>query len=124
MNRRSYIVNCTVKLSIDLDPMDLKANHTPLLTDTATLTRTRSRLGVTSSLLPCSPTATAAATFPHGPLLAIPRKKTGVLDDVRSNGWLDAMKSSSPTHKKISKEVVGHGVTSSDTDAAYFTWLV
>ncbi|KAK4355924.1 hypothetical protein RND71_024895 [Anisodus tanguticus] len=34
----------------------------------------------------------------------IPRKKPGRLDDVRSNGWLDAMKSSSPPSKKVQKE--------------------
>lgn len=111
---------CLVKLSIDLDPMELKANHTSLLAETATLTRTRSRLG-TPSTLSCSPTG--GSTFLHGPSLTIPRKKIGVLDDVRSNGWLDAMRSSSPTHKKISMDV-GHGVASSEADAAYLTWLV
>lgn len=101
--------------------MDLKANHTSLLADTtATLTRTRSRLGAPSSLS-CSPTG--ATTFLHSPALAIPRKKTGILDDVRSNGWLDAMKSSSPTNKKIPMDV-GHGIASFDADAAYLTWLV
>ncbi|XP_061356220.1 probable trehalose-phosphate phosphatase G [Gastrolobium bilobum] len=86
--------------------MDLKTNHTPVLADTAPLTR--SRLG---------------STIPHGSLLTIPRKKTGILDDVRSSGWLDAMKSSSPTHNKISKDV-SHGNASSDADAAYYTWLL
>ncbi|XP_057453789.1 trehalose-phosphate phosphatase A-like [Lotus japonicus] len=102
--------------------MDLKANRGPLLSDTATLTRSRSRLGVTSTQLACSPPA-GATTFLHGSSIAIPRKKTGVLDDVRSNGWLDSMKSSSPTHKKISKDV-SNGIASSDADAAYFTWLL
>ncbi|KAI5411327.1 hypothetical protein KIW84_056427 [Lathyrus oleraceus] len=100
--------------------MELKANHTSLLAETATLTRTRSRLG-TPSTLSCSPTG--GSTFLHGPSLTIPRKKNGVLDDVRSNGWLDAMRSSSPTHKKISMDV-GHGVASSEADAAYLTWLL
>ncbi|CAJ2638559.1 trehalose-phosphate phosphatase-like protein [Trifolium pratense] len=101
--------------------MELKANHT-LLADTATLTRTRSRLGTGSpSSLSCSPTATS--TFLHGPSLTIPRKKIGILDDVRSNGWLDAMRSSSPTRKKIPMDV-GHGVASSEADAAYLTWLL
>ncbi|XP_027330688.1 trehalose-phosphate phosphatase A-like [Abrus precatorius] len=99
--------------------MDLKPNHTTVLADTTTALR-RSRLGVPSGQLPYSPTG---ATFPHGPLLAIPRKKTGILDDVRSSGWLDAMKSSSPTHNKVSKDV-SHGIVSSDADAAYFTWLL
>lgn len=102
--------------------MDLKTNHTPRIADTATLTRTRSRLGAGApSSLSCSPTNTS--TFLHGPSLTIPRKKIGILDDVRSNGWLDAMRSSSPTHKKISMDI-GHGVASSEADAAYLTWLL
>ncbi|WJX36479.1 trehalose-phosphatase [Trifolium repens] len=101
--------------------MELKGNHT-LLGETATLTRTRSRLGAgTPSSLSCSPTATS--TFLHGPSLTIPRKKIGILDDVRSNGWLDAMRSSSPTRKKISMDV-GHSVATSEADAAYLTWLL
>lgn len=114
--QRSYIVAAfTVKLCIDLDPMDLKPNITPVLTDATPLTR--SRLGVPSGLSPYSP---KGATFPHGPLLAIPRKKTGILDDVRSSGWLDAMKSSSPTHK-VPKDL-SHG--NGSPDAAYNTWLL
>ncbi|KAK7271423.1 hypothetical protein RJT34_27308 [Clitoria ternatea] len=102
-----------------LDPMDLKPNLTHVLTDAAPLTR--SRLGVSSNQLPYSP---KGATFPHGSfLLAIPRKKTGILDDVRSSGWLDAMKSSSPTHNKVSKDIC-LGIASSDADAAYSTWLL
>ncbi|GJY15576.1 putative CCCH-type zinc finger family protein [Tanacetum coccineum] len=34
-------------------------------------------------------------------MLSAPRKKPKKLDDVRANGWLDAMQSSSPLHKKI-----------------------
>ncbi|KAK7322447.1 hypothetical protein VNO77_25827 [Canavalia gladiata] len=107
-------------LGADLDPMDLKPNHTPVLTDTATLRRSKSRLGVPSGHLPYSPTG---AAFPHGHTVTIPRKKTGILDDVRWSGWLDAMKSSSPTHNKVSKDV-SNGIASSDADAAYFTWLL
>lgn len=98
--------------------MDLKSNHTPVLTDAAPITK--SRLGVHSSMLPYSPTG---AAFSHGMLLTIPRKKTGILEDVRSSSWLDAMKSSSPTAKKITKDI-NHGFASSDADSAYLTWLV
>ncbi|KAH1248236.1 Trehalose-phosphate phosphatase A [Glycine max] len=105
-----------MKLCIDLDPMDPKPNLNPVLTDATPLTR--SRLGVPSGLSPYSP---KGATFPHGTMLAIPRKKTGILDDFRSSGWLDAMKSSSPTHNKVSKDL-GHGIGS--PDAAYSTWLL
>ncbi|XP_054815670.1 trehalose-phosphate phosphatase A [Prosopis cineraria] len=98
--------------------MDLKSNHTPVLTDAAPITK--SRLRVPSSLLPYSPTG---AAFPPGRPLTIPWKKTGLLDDVRSSGWLDAMKSSSPTAKKITKDI-NHGFASSDADSAYCTWLL
>lgn len=98
--------------------MDLKSNHTPVLTDSAPITK--SRLGVHSSLLPYSPTG---AAFPPGLLLQIPRKKTGILDDVRYSSLLDAMKSSSPTAKKITKDI-NHGFASSDADSAYNSWLV
>ncbi|KAK7334500.1 hypothetical protein VNO80_26257 [Phaseolus coccineus] len=96
--------------------MELKPNLTPVLTDALT----RSRLGVPSGLSPYS--SPKGATFPHhGPLLAIPRKKTGILDDFRSSGCLDAMNSSSPTHNKVSKDL-SHGIGS--PDAAYSTWLL
>ncbi|BAT92885.1 hypothetical protein VIGAN_07174300 [Vigna angularis var. angularis] len=98
--------------------MELKPNLTPVLTDAAPLTR--SRLGVSSGLSPYS--SPKGATFPHhGPFLSIPRKKTGILDDFRSSGWLDAMKCSSPTRNKVSKDL-NHGIGSHD--AAYSTWLL
>ncbi|KAK4264619.1 hypothetical protein QN277_025772 [Acacia crassicarpa] len=81
---------------------------------------TKSRLGVNSSHLPYSPTG---AVFRTGPLLTIPSKKTGILDDVRCSSWLNAMKSSSPTAKKITKDI-NHGFASSDVDSAYSTWLL
>lgn len=98
--------------------MDLKSNHSvPVLTDPTPISK--SRLGVHSSLLPYSP----SGTFPSDLFLAIPRKKTGVLDDVRACSWLDAMKSSSPPHKRIAKES-NNEFSSPDTDVAYCTWLV
>ncbi|XP_043806393.1 trehalose-phosphate phosphatase A isoform X2 [Manihot esculenta] len=94
--------------------MDLKSNHTaPVLTDPAPISK--SRLGVHSSLLPYSP----GTAFSSNLFLTIPWKKTGVLDDVRSSSWLDAMKSSSPTHKRITKENA-----SADNDVAYATWTL
>ncbi|KAK9994193.1 hypothetical protein SO802_023896 [Lithocarpus litseifolius] len=97
--------------------MDLKSNHTaPVLTDPAPINK--SRLGLHSSMLPYS-----RAAYSTGLLLTIPRKKTGILDDVRSSSWLDAMKSSSPPHKKITK-VANNDYVLSDTDVAYNTWLV
>jgi trehalose 6-phosphate phosphatase len=55
-------------------------------------------------------------------LLNIPRKKTGILEDVFSCGWLDAMKSSSPPPKNKTKDV-NHGFASSEADS-YFNWLL
>ncbi|CAL0329164.1 unnamed protein product [Lupinus luteus] len=101
--------------------MDLKSNHTPVLTDSAApINITKSRLGVHSSLLPYSPTGT---TIPHSMLLTIPRKKAGFLEDVRSSGWLDSMKSSSPPPRKITKDV-SLGFASSEADSSYFSWLL
>lgn len=99
--------------------MDLKSNHTsPVITDSAPLSK--SRLGVHSNLLPYSPPGTG---FSQNLILTVPRKKTGILDDVRASGWLDAMKSSSPPHKKITKDFNSE-LSSTDTDVAYCTWMV
>ncbi|XP_057457008.1 trehalose-phosphate phosphatase A-like isoform X2 [Lotus japonicus] len=100
--------------------MDLKSNHTPILTDAAPITN--SRLHVHSSLFPYSHTG---VTCPHSMLLTIPRKKTGILEDVRCSSWLDAMKSSSPPPKNMTRDV-SHGFASSEADTAfaYFTWLL
>ncbi|KAF5819053.1 putative trehalose-phosphatase [Helianthus annuus] len=51
------------------------------------------------------------------------RKKPIKLDDVRSNGWLDAMHSSSPPRKKIVKDF-GVEIASDDTDVVYNSWMV
>ncbi|CAL2243441.1 unnamed protein product [Prunus armeniaca] len=99
--------------------MDLKSNHAaPVLTDPTPLSK--SRLGVPSSLLQYSP---PGAAFSAGLFLTIPRRKAGLLDDVRSNSWLDAMKSSSPPHRKITKDVNNEPVAN-EADIAYHTWMV
>lgn len=100
--------------------MDLKSNNAaPVLTDPAA-PMNKSRLGMHSRLLPYSPPLTV---FPPGFLLAIPRKKTGILDEFRSSIWLDAMKSSSPPPKKITKDV-SNEYPSTDADVAYNAWMV
>ncbi|XVF08450.1 hypothetical protein REPUB_Repub07fG0004900 [Reevesia pubescens] len=97
--------------------MDLKSNHTALvLADAAPISK--SRLGVPSGLLPYSP---PAAVFSPNLFLTVPRKKTGILDDVRASSWLDAMKSSSPPHMKT--RVSNNEFISADTDVAYRTWM-
>ncbi|KAF3642002.1 putative trehalose-phosphate phosphatase G [Capsicum annuum] len=52
----------------------------------------------------------------------IPRRKPGRLDDVRSNGWLDAMKSSSPPSRKVQKES-GIEDFSDDAKGVYSSWM-
>lgn len=56
-------------------------------------------------------------------VLMIPRKKPDRLDDVRSNGWLDAMKSSSPPSRRVQKEA-GFEDFSDDTKGVYSSWMV
>ncbi|MFS7914356.1 putative trehalose-phosphatase [Helianthus anomalus] len=91
--------------------MDLKPKTgSPVLTDPVPINK--SRLGIHSSMLPCSQS-----------ILTAPRKKPIKLDDVRSNGWLDAMHSSSPPRKKIVKDF-GVEIASDDTDVVYNSWMV
>ncbi|KAF3448381.1 hypothetical protein FNV43_RR09094 [Rhamnella rubrinervis] len=97
--------------------MELKSNHaSPVLAETAPINK--SRLGIPSSLLPYSQ---QGASFPSGKYVSIPRKKPGKLDDVRSNGWLDAMKSSSPPRKKL---IMDFTVEVDDAEIAYCSWLI
>ena len=96
--------------------MDLKSNRSsPVLTDPAP----KSIPGMHPTLWPCSPRRAAFSTL----LLTVPMKKTGILDDVRSSCWLDAMKSSSPSPKKITK-AVNNEYASYDADVEYNAWMV
>ncbi|XAR70431.1 Trehalose-phosphatase [Bertholletia excelsa] len=98
--------------------MDLKStNASPVLTDPAPINK--SRLGVRSTLMPYSQ---SGPSFTTG-MLTIPRKKPGKIDDVWSNGWLDAMISSSPPRKKILKDL-NLDVASDDNDLAYLSWML
>ncbi|XP_074319588.1 putative trehalose-phosphate phosphatase F [Silene latifolia] len=100
--------------------MDLK---TPVIADPAPINK--SRLSIYSSLLPYSPQP-QRAIFAPGFLLSIPRKKTGVLEDVRTASWLDAMRSSSPPPKKLAFSANAElcELESSDVDVAYHTWML
>ncbi|KAJ9147750.1 hypothetical protein P3X46_029875 [Hevea brasiliensis] len=99
--------------------MDMKSNNSsPVLTDPAPINK--SRLGIRSNLLPFPQ---SGASFSSGKNITIPRKKPGKLDDVRSNGWLDAMKSSSPPRKKFIKDF-NFEVATDETDIAYFSWML
>ncbi|XP_019156430.1 PREDICTED: probable trehalose-phosphate phosphatase F [Ipomoea nil] len=98
--------------------MDMNSTKaSPVLTDPAPLNK--SRLGIHSPILPYSQSGSSFSAT----MLTIPRKKPGKLDDVRSNGWLDAMKSSSPPRKKILKDF-GVEIVTDDADVDYFSWMV
>lgn len=95
----------------------MKPNHaSPVLTDPAPVTK--SRLGIRSSLLPQH-----GAPFSSSRHIMIPRRKPGILDDVRSNGWLDAMKASSPPRKKLVRDFTFEAAAD-DSDAAYVSWML
>ncbi|KAL2472002.1 putative trehalose-phosphate phosphatase G [Abeliophyllum distichum] len=99
--------------------MDVKSTKvSPVLADSAPLNK--SRLGIHSSLLPYSQ---AGPTFTNN-ILEIPRKKPGKFDDVLSNGWLEAMRSSSPPRKYILKDFTNVEVASEDGDIAYHAWTI
>ncbi|KAJ4838914.1 hypothetical protein Tsubulata_050007 [Turnera subulata] len=99
--------------------MDLKSSHSsPVLADPAPINKLR--LGVHSNLLPYPQ---PGPSFSSGKYMAIPRRKPGKIDDVYSNGWLDAMKSSSPPRKKLIKDFTIE-VAADDTDIAYSSWML
>ncbi|CAA0842298.1 Probable trehalose-phosphate phosphatase G [Striga hermonthica] len=100
--------------------MDVKStNSSPVLTDPASLNK--SRLGIRSGLLPCS--QSGGPSFPKS-IPTVPRKKSVKLGDVRYNGWLDSMKSSSPPRKKILKDFNGAESVSDDAEIAYLSWTI
>lgn len=97
--------------------MELETNHNvSVLNDSSP--KNNSRLGLHSGLMQYS---TSGAVSSSNLLLTIPRKKSGLLDDVRSTGWLDAMKSSSPTRVEVTKD---SGTELTDSDIAYRNWMV
>ncbi|XVF52661.1 hypothetical protein PTKIN_Ptkin05aG0036500 [Pterospermum kingtungense] len=99
--------------------MELKSNHSsPVLTDP--VPGNKSRLGIHSNLLSYPQ---SNGSLSSGKYITIPRKKPGKLDDVRSNGWLDAMKSSSPPRKKLIKDF-NIEVAADDIDIAYCSWML
>ncbi|KAM7256919.1 hypothetical protein ACFE04_012660 [Oxalis oulophora] len=88
--------------------MELDSNRaSPVLTDATPVNK--SRLGVPSSLL----------SYPQsGKFTTLPRKKAGKVDEKWSKGWLDAMRSSSPPRKKLTKD---HPCVD-DVDHGYTAW--
>lgn len=102
--------------------MDLKPSHgSPILTDPVPVNK--SRLGIHSSLLACSQqdSTPSPGKYPK----SNSRKSMGSLDDVRSNGWLDAMKASSPPRKKTQHKGSSAQVASIDYDIEdYNLWML
>lgn len=103
--------------------MDLKSSHvSPVLTEPVPVNM--SRLGIHSSVLGYSqqdPTPTSPGKYTR----TSSRKSVANLDDVRSNGWLDAMKASSPPRKKLVKCSNNTQVTYFDSDNDdYHSWMV
>ncbi|KVI04515.1 HAD-like domain-containing protein [Cynara cardunculus var. scolymus] len=96
--------------------MHLKSNHSaPVLIDPMN----KSRLGLYDALLPYS----SGAVFSPGLFLTVTWKKPGVHCDVRSTSSLDAMQSSSPTHRKL-KIDSGIDISSNDVAVAYGNWML
>ncbi|XP_028762717.1 probable trehalose-phosphate phosphatase F isoform X2 [Neltuma alba] len=102
--------------------MDLKSSHvSPVLTDPVPVNK--SRLGIHSSVLSYSQPDPPSST-PGKYTRTSSRKSPGNLDDVRSNGWLDAMKASSPPRKKLVKGSNNTQVTHFDSDSEdYHSWM-
>lgn len=98
--------------------MDLKSSHaSTVLTDPVPVNK--SRLRMHSSLLGYS-----QQDSPHSPGKCSRSNSRKSVDDVRSNGWLDAMKASSPPRKKLLKGSSAQ-VASIDYDIEdYYSWMV
>ncbi|CAO2819813.1 unnamed protein product [Amaranthus hypochondriacus] len=95
----------------------ISGQPSPVLTDPAPI---KERVGIhPSTLMTYSQTG---ASFSPGMYISIPKKKAGMLEDVLSNGWLDAMKSSSPPRKRHIKDF-NVGIVSEDTDFSYSSWM-
>lgn len=86
--------------------MEVTPNHSSVLADTASVSK--SRLSGVHSL----------------PYVTVPRRKSVKLDDVRSNGWLDAMRASSPPRKRQSKGLSFEVSSDDGSDTAYSSWVV
>ncbi|GAB2294117.1 hypothetical protein Dimus_028336 [Dionaea muscipula] len=90
--------------------------NTPVLADPAPINN-NSRLGIGLAYPP------PRGGFSRNLNLSIPRRKTGVVDDLRS-GWIDAMKSSSPPPPPKIAYDASFPSEPADPDAAYSTWML
>ncbi|PKI49474.1 hypothetical protein CRG98_030091 [Punica granatum] len=94
----------------------------PVLDDPAPFYMVTLRLGSSSRLSPHHQPLPAGVPPLPSKYKAFPQKKPERLEDVRSNGWLDAMKSSSPTCAYLIKDFTV-GITSDDASIAYSIWM-
>ncbi|KAL9231100.1 hypothetical protein vseg_006363 [Gypsophila vaccaria] len=97
----------------------LSGKTSPVLTESSPIKE--SRVGIHSNIMGCAQPGGAA--FSSGLYIPIPnKKKSSKLEDVLSNGWLDAMRSSSPPRKKLFKDFKV-GVVSDDSEFCYSSWM-
>lgn len=116
--RNKLVSRFKVPLASKLDSLDMISGQpSPVLSDASPI---KERVGIHPSLKPSY--SQTGASFSKGMYIPIPKKKQGMLEDVLSNGWLDAMKSSSPPRKKLLKDF-NVGVASDDTDFVYSSWM-
>ncbi|XP_010536537.1 PREDICTED: trehalose-phosphate phosphatase A [Tarenaya hassleriana] len=103
--------------------MDIKSGqNSPVMTDSP-ISNSRLAMAMHQNRLPYSPSS--ATTLSQNLILTVPRKKTGILDDVRSNSWLDSMKASSPPPSKVNKDNSTYNdVSCNDSDIAYHNWML
>ncbi|RWR77339.1 trehalose-phosphate phosphatase A-like protein isoform X1 [Cinnamomum micranthum f. kanehirae] len=105
--------------------VDMKSKNTsPVLADPAPLTK--SRLGISSNLMPCLPSMNSVTpSLPDSLFFPSNQKKPkpSKLEDVRASGWLDAMKSSSPTYRDPNKDA-NHAKVQGGLDTAYHSWTL
>ncbi|KAK7264403.1 hypothetical protein RJT34_32012 [Clitoria ternatea] len=102
--------------------MDLKSSHiSPVLTDPVPVNK--SRLGMNSSLAPYNSQQDSSLS-PGKASRSGSRKSMGGVDDVRSNGWLDAMMASSPPRKKGLKGSSAQVASIDDDTEDYYLWML
>lgn len=90
---------------------------TPVIADTTPISKSIMGIPVPTPFSPSRGAVVSPSLF-----LTIPRKKSGVLEDVRSSSWLDAMVASSPPPKKFPTGA-NSGVEAADNgDLEYLAW--
>lgn len=97
----------------------MSGQSSPVLTDPSPIKE--SRVGIHPSFIPYSQSGTSLSTAMYIP---IPKKKPSKVEDVLSNGWLDAMKASSPPRKRLFLKDFNVAVYSDDGEVAYSSWMV